>query len=421
MNDAVSAVPTELPIWQFSLTTLNAALWVGLLLLAVWVGFRMRWGRLVALTAFLTIDLIAFGAFVRLTDSGLGCPDWPGCYGQFAPVQAGGEINRAIAQQGGTHGPVSHSKAWIEMLHRYLASFIGALILVMFVRALVSRARSSGRSLASAAYPVSWRWPALLKASAALHAGAAGVALLPGGWPWALGALVADHALITATGLWPRSQGLGPNVTRLPAAAAARGAVCITIDDGPDPEVTPAVLDQLDAAGARATFFCVGEHALQHPALVRDIVRRGHAVQNHSHQHRNLFSLKGPRAAERDILQAQQVLADLSGRVPHCFRAPAGLRNPLLDPVLHRLGLHLVSWTRRGFDTREADPQRVLQRLTKGLSGGDILLLHDGHARRTAAGRPVVLDVLPALLQRCAAAGLKTVTLDDALPARFAP
>lgn len=162
MNDAVSAVPTELPIWQFSLTTLNAALWVGLLLLAVWVGFRMRWGRLVALTAFLTIDLIAFGAFVRLTDSGLGCPDWPGCYGQFAPVQAGGEINWAIAQQGGTHGPVSHSKAWIEMLHRYLASFIGALILVMFVRALVSRARSSGRSLASAAYPVSWRWPALL-------------------------------------------------------------------------------------------------------------------------------------------------------------------------------------------------------------------------------------------------------------------
>jgi peptidoglycan/xylan/chitin deacetylase (PgdA/CDA1 family) len=88
--------------------------------------------------------------------------------------------------------------------------------------------------------------------------------------------------------------------------------------------------------------------------------------------------------------------------VPHCFRAPAGLRNPLLDPVLHRLGLHLVSWTRRGFDTREADPQRVLHAWPAQLAGGDILLLHDGHARRTATGQPVVLDVLPALLQRCA-------------------
>lgn len=162
MNDAVATVPASLPIWQFSLTTLNAAIWVGLLLLALWAGFRMRWGRLVALAAFLTVDLIAFGAFVRLTDSGLGCPDWPGCYGHFAPVQAGSEINQAIAQQGGTHGPVSHSKAWIEMVHRYLASFIGALILVMFLRALITHARSSGRSLASAAYPVSWRWPALL-------------------------------------------------------------------------------------------------------------------------------------------------------------------------------------------------------------------------------------------------------------------
>jgi len=88
--------------------------------------------------------------------------------------------------------------------------------------------------------------------------------------------------------------------------------------------------------------------------------------------------------------------------------------------VLHRLGLHLVSWTRRGFDTREADAGRVLQRLTRGLAGGDILLLHDGHARRGAGVRPVVLDVLPALLQRCRDVGLKPVTLDEALPPRHA-
>lgn len=262
-----------------------------------------------------------------------------------------------------------------------------------------------------------WPWPPLLKASAALHAAAAATALMPGAWPWALGAVAANHALLTATGLWPRSRALGPNVTRLPSA---RPELALTIDDGPDPEVTPAVLDQLDAAQARATFFVIASRAAQHPALVREIVRRGHAVQNHSHGHRHHFSTFGPRALERDIGRAQQVLADLTGRLPHCFRAPAGLRSPLLDPVLHRLGLHLVSWTRRGFDTREGDAARVQQRLVQGLGAGDILLLHDGHAARQADGRPVILRVLPALLQRCRAAGLAPVTLNDALAPRHA-
>ncbi len=266
--------------------------------------------------------------------------------------------------------------------------------------------------------PGPWPWSPLIKASAAVHTGAAALALLPGGWPWALGALVANHAVISATGLWPRSTALGPNVRRLPERG--RAELAITIDDGPDPAVTPAVLDQLDAGGARATFFCVTERAAAQPALLREIVRRGHAVQNHSHHHRHHFSLLGPAGLAREISRAQQVLTDLTDRRPHCFRAPAGLRNPMLDPVLHRLDLHLVSWTRRGFDTREADPARVLQRLTKGLRSGDILLLHDGHARRAADGRPVVLHVLPALLQRCRDAGLQTVTLDDALPRRHA-
>jgi hypothetical protein len=86
--------------------------------------------------------------------------------------------------------------------------------------------------------------------------------------------------------------------------------------------------------------------------------------------------------------------------------------------VLHRLGLHLVSWTRRGFDTRQADAGRVLARLQRGLAGGDILLLHDGHARRTAHHQPVLLAVLPPLLQRCREQGLCPVTLADALPPR---
>lgn len=265
-----------------------------------------------------------------------------------------------------------------------------------------------------------WPWPPLVKASAAVHAGAAALALAPGLWPWAAGAVLANQAVLTAAGLWPRSALLGPNITRLPPASAARGEIAITLDDGPDPEVTPAVLDQLEAAGAKATFFCIAARAAAHPALVREIVRRGHSVQNHSHVHRHHFALLGPRGFAAEIGRAQAVLADLTGRMPHCFRAPAGLRNPLLDPVLHRLNLQLVSWTRRGFDTRDPDPARVLQRLTKHLSAGDILLLHDGHARQGASGGPVILEVLPRLLLRLHEHGLSPVSLDSALPRRHA-
>ncbi|HET7525347.1 MAG TPA: polysaccharide deacetylase family protein [Burkholderiaceae bacterium] len=237
---------------------------------------------------------------------------------------------------------------------------------------------------------------------------------------WALGAIALNHVGLTAAGLWPRSKLLGPNWTRLPAAAAARAQFALTLDDGPDPQVTPRVLDLLEQHRARATFFCIAERAQAHPALLREIVARGHDVQNHSHAHRHHFALLGPRALAREVRRAQQVLSDLSSVRPHCFRAPAGLRNPFLDPVLHDQGLHLVSWTRRGFDTVTPDAQRVLERLTRGMAAGDIVLLHDGHARRTPQGQPVVLDVLPRLLAHAASLGLSTTTLRDAVPPRGA-
>lgn len=258
----------------------------------------------------------------------------------------------------------------------------------------------------------SWQPSPTLKASAIVHAGAlASLLLEPGTWPAAAGALAANHALLTAAGLLPRSTLLGPNLTRLPAAAAARGEVVISIDDGPDPEVTPRVLDQLDAAGAHASFFCIGQRAIAHPGLVRDIIARGHTIENHSEHHWKRFSTLGPGAMAREISAAQASLAALTGRPPRYFRAPAGLRNPFLDPVLAPLELQLASWTRRAYDTRNGDPASVLARLTKGLAGGDILLLHDGNAARTPAGEAVILEVLPALLARIRAAGLAPVCL----------
>lgn len=261
-----------------------------------------------------------------------------------------------------------------------------------------------------------WRPSGLLHGSFALHAAAlVGLAVAPEHWPWALGAVAANHAALAAGGLLPRSRLLGPNWTRLPDVASAGGAVAVTLDDGPDPEVTPRVLELLARRGVQVTFFCIGERAARCPQLVRDMVAAGHAVENHSLRHRHNFALLGPRRYLAEIGAAQGLLQDLAGRAPRFFRAPAGLRNPFLEPALARLGLQLVSWTRRGFDTRNADAGDVLARLTRGLRAGDILLLHDGHAMRGARGVPVVLEVLPRLLDALAAARLRPVTLRAAL------
>lgn len=261
-----------------------------------------------------------------------------------------------------------------------------------------------------------WNAPPFIKASAALHvAGAAALVASPATWPWVLGAIAANHAGITAAGLWPRSTLLGPNITRLPAAAAQRNEIALTFDDGPDPEVTPRVLDLLDAHGAKATFFCIGTRAAQHPQLVREIVARGHSVENHSQGHPVTFSFYGVARFKRELAMAQQTLTDLTGQPPRFFRAPAGLRNPMLDPALHALGLRLVSWTRRGFDGVSGNADPVYARLTRGLAAGDILVLHDGHPPRTADGAPVALVVLPRLLELLAQRGLHAVTLEQGL------
>ena len=260
-----------------------------------------------------------------------------------------------------------------------------------------------------------WHAPWLIRASLACHAAAAFMlALRPTAWPWLLGALALNHALLAGTGLWPRSTWLGPNIRRLPAAAAARAEIALTFDDGPDPEVTPAVLEALDSFGAKATFFCIAERARLHPALCAEIVRRGHSVQNHSDRHGLGFALSGVRGFEHELGQAQDTLQRFTGAAPQFFRAPAGLRNPLLGAVLERRALRLVSWTRRGFDTVQRRPERVVQRLASGLAAGDILVLHDGNCARTASGQVVVLAVLPELLQKLAQQRLCAVTLPQA-------
>ena len=201
-------------------------------------------------------------------------------------------------------------------------------------------------------------------------------------------------------------------MTRL--AEPAAGLVALTFDDGPDPEVTPAVLDLLDRQGARATFFFVGKKVEAHPALAAEVVARGHTVENHSYSHPNTFAFRGPAALEREVLRAQEAIARATGCRPRYFRAPAGIRNLWLEPCLRRSGLALVSWTRRGFDTVTRDAARVASRLALGLRSGDILLLHDGGSARDTSGRPVVLSALPLLLDALARHSLRATSLPGA-------
>jgi cytochrome c oxidase assembly protein subunit 15 len=144
----------------FDLSPIGQFLLIGALLASVpamWVYWRRKQGTsvnryraLVLVTLFLTFDLVLFGAFTRLTDSGLGCPDWPGCYGNASPLGARHEISSAQAAL--PSGPVTHGKAWIEMVHRYMATAVGALITLLTAWAWWMRWKSNQNT------PSPW-WP----------------------------------------------------------------------------------------------------------------------------------------------------------------------------------------------------------------------------------------------------------------------
>lgn len=187
----------------------------------------------------------------------------------------------------------------------------------------------------------------------------------------------------------PRCRFFGPIITHLPEAQAARREVWLTIDDGPDPATTPALLALLEAHQARAGFFLIGEKARRHPELVRQIAAQGHLIANHSQTHPAAgFWALSPTQLWREITTCQDTLRQILGTAPQWFRPPVGHHNAFLFPLIDALHLRLAIWSCRGYDAVKTDPAAILRLIERDLRPGAIILLHDAtpHAPQVLSG-----------------------------------
>src|SRR6185503_18043392 len=190
----------------------------------------------------------------------------------------------------------------------------------------------------------------------------------------------------------------------------ARG-VALTFDDGPSPEHTPKVLDLLDEAGVKATFFLIGRKVEAHPELARSIVARGHAVGVHGHVHSRLFSLLSAEAVRLDIARAIDAIAAATGETPTLFRPPIGHTSPRIASALGSFDLTVVGWSARGLDgLAGARPERVAARIVPRLDDGAIVLLHD--AAEHDDFEPASVKALPRILAAMQSRDLEGVRLD---------
>lgn len=251
------------------------------------------------------------------------------------------------------------------------------------------------------------RWPSrqlLLGANVIAPLGAGALAL-HGRWAGALGLLMAAHAAALWATLYPYSRWWGPQV----GSFAPRGReVWLTLDDGPDPEDTPRLLDLLERHGARATFFLIGERMRRWPHLAAEVLRRGHGVENHTltHPHTRFWRL-GTRALAGEIDGATAAQLETTGTAPALFRAPAGMRNWRLHPLLRQRGLTLASWSVRGLDGRDTDADAIVSRILAGVRPGAIILMHEAH--RAPDGSSVAARCVPRVLEHLTDEGYRLV------------
>ncbi len=187
----------------------------------------------------------------------------------------------------------------------------------------------------------------------------------------------------------------------LPRTLPGTAGVALTFDDGPHPEGTPAVLEALADAGACATFFMIGEQVERRPELAARILAEGHAVALHGYRHRLQLRLS-PAAVSEDLRRGAAVLQDATGTAPAWHRPPFGIYSPAGLRAARQAGLSPLLWSRWGKDWRRfTTPGRIVRRATRGVIGGDVILLHDAdfyssrhsHRRTVAALEPLLAEL----------------------------
>ena len=199
---------------------------------------------------------------------------------------------------------------------------------------------------------------------------------------------------------------LAPVVPRIAASAGIplrmdAPGVALTFDDGPHPEGTPAILELLDAADAKATFFLVGEQVERYPGVAAEIARRGHLVGIHCHRHRVQVRL-GEAAIRDDLERARAAIHSRVESELRLHRPPLGIYSRAGLRLVREQGLDPLLWSRWGKDWRKrTTPERIARRAAGNLRDGDVVLLHDADHysardswRRTARALPAILDAI---------------------------
>lgn len=205
----------------------------------------------------------------------------------------------------------------------------------------------------------------------------------------------------------PQLRLFGPFVCR---GDVSRRRVALTFDDGPDNQSTPELLDLLRAERVPATFFCIGRNVAAQPELTARIVREGHLLANHTYSHSNATNFFGVEKLVEEMKRTQSAIRDAAGVTPAFFRPPMGLSNPRVFKAATAVGLRVIGWTARGFDTQCSTPHRIVRRILRGVEPGAIILLHDG---KIPADR--LLATVKLLLAKLRERGYECVRLDTIL------
>jgi peptidoglycan-N-acetylglucosamine deacetylase len=244
--------------------------------------------------------------------------------------------------------------------------------------------------------------------------------------PWLIGVpvgIAAGLAGVTAYGaVHPRAQLFGPAIFHTDRARK----LAITFDDGPNPAITPKLLDLLDRYKAKATFFLVGKYVREAPALAKEIITRGHLVGNHTETHPNLFFC-GPEETRSELLRCSEAIGQATWEEPRWFRPPFGFRSPWLGQIALSYRMRTVLWTQLPGDWRAKPANWLIERMkpmaanaqnlkkqgkpSRPATHGDILCLHDGDYAKPNADRERTLAALEYWLPRWRDLGLEFVTI----------